>query len=51
MGETLVPKDQMNTQRHAASSNQLRPAHVKAVHRVRRELINKLMRSATLTSS
>ena len=36
------------THRHAASSSQLRAAQVKAHHRVRRLLISRVMRSATL---
>src|ERR1019366_2463455 len=49
MGEILVPKDQMKTHKHAASRSQLRLAQVKAVQSVRRELISRLMRPATLT--
>ena len=45
------PNAQIKTQRQAASSNQLRPAHVKAAQRVRRDCINSVMRSATLVSS
>ena len=46
-----LPKDQMKTHRHAASSSQFSAAKVNAHHKVRRLLTSSVMRSATLASS